>query len=114
MIGVYGSFAQPDTFFSKVFAVTFMLSLIWLLYISINRPGVIHYPFNRIVELGPVICVWMTGSALSELIYSSKSVLGLWLCLLGIIWIPFAWSQIRERYMMGLLTSSYKSLNHSS
>jgi hypothetical protein len=64
MLGVYGSFAQPGTIAPVIFGIYYLLALIWLLYVSLTRPGLIHYPFNRIVELGPAIGVWVTGSAL--------------------------------------------------
>ena len=69
----------------------YAVSLLALIYHIYSKSGLIRYPFNRIIELCPVIASWITLASIAQMWITPDDSLGIYLCLVGVIIIPFAW-----------------------
>jgi hypothetical protein len=114
VLGIYGSMAQKGTLVPLIFAGIYLFLLIVSIYLLRSRFGLIHYPFNRIYELGIVMPFWTLLATLAQVIISPTESVGLILWIVGLVIFPFAWGYLQSRKELELLTTHYKSLMTSN
>ena len=90
-MGFYGALVHEQSSIGKVFCIILFVVNIFYLWKIYHSPRVLKFPFDILLELAPVLTVWICFQSLLEQFIYQGEVIGLLFMALGVVFVPFVW-----------------------
>ncbi len=90
-MGLYGALVHGQSSIGKVFCIILFVMNVFYLSKIYSSPRVLKFPYDILIELAPVLGVWISLQSLFQQFIYENEVIGLLFLGLGLVFVPFVW-----------------------
>lgn len=108
LMGLYGALVHGQSSIGKVFCIILFVMNVFYLSKIYSSPRVLKFPYDILIELAPVLGVWISLQSLFQQFIYENEVIGLLFLGLGLVFVPFVWIELKDRHRAEIMYSNYK------